>query len=124
MRKSRAKSSLKKDEETIKDKLDLFVVDSEKYKTKLTEKYLNRKPYEKNNPGKLTAFIPGSIISIHVSEGQEVQKDDLLIVLEAMKMLNQIKAPFSGKVKKINVKQHERVPKSHVLLELEYLPNA
>lgn len=126
MKKSRIlRSSRSKDNQTTTPKMDKFdslIVDSGEYKTELTNKYKNRKPYEKSDEGKMSAFIPGTVISVHVEEGQEVQKDELLVVLEAMKMLNQIKAPFSGRVKKINVKQHERVSKSHVLLELEYIP--
>ena len=42
--------------------------------------------------------MPGNILSVNVSEGAAVQKGDLLMVLEAMKMENEIMAPVSGTV--------------------------
>ena len=42
--------------------------------------------------------MPGNILSVNVSEGAEVKKGDLLMVLEAMKMENEIMAPTSGTV--------------------------
>lgn len=42
--------------------------------------------------------MPGNILSVNVSEGASVNKGDVLMVLEAMKMENEIMAPVSGKV--------------------------
>lgn len=42
--------------------------------------------------------MPGNILSVNVSEGQSVNKGDVLMVLEAMKMENEIMAPVSGTV--------------------------
>ena len=46
----------------------------------------------------VTSPMPGNILSVNVTEGQSVNKGDLLMVLEAMKMENEIMAPVSGKV--------------------------
>ncbi len=54
-----------------------------------------------------------------VSEGDEVSAGDSMLILEAMKMRNEIKATQKGVIKKINVKEGEHVSKSYLLLEFE-----
>ncbi|MBR5923581.1 MAG: biotin/lipoyl-binding protein [Clostridia bacterium] len=44
------------------------------------------------------APMPGNILSVNVTEGQTVKKGDVLMILEAMKMENEIMAPAAGKV--------------------------
>lgn len=94
-------------------------VDNVKYRTLLTEKYLQRKPYAPIDPKKVVAFIPGAIRKINVKEGSRVKINDKLMVLEAMKMNNYILSPVNGVIKKIYVKQGDMVPKKHVLLEFK-----
>ena len=62
------------------------------------------------------APMPGLVINILVSEGEEVAKDTPLLVLEAMKMENVLKATAPGIVDKINVKAHDAVDKNQVLM--------
>jgi biotin carboxyl carrier protein len=89
------------------------------YKTLFTKKFENRKPYEIPDPHKLISFIPGTIMKVFVKERQKVKKGEKLVVLQAMKMNNIILAPFSGVIKKVNVKQGELVPKEHLLIEMK-----
>lgn len=51
----------------------------------------------------ITSPMPGNILKINVTQGQKVNEGDLLIVLEAMKMENEISATKSGTVVQINV---------------------
>lgn len=62
--------------------------------------------------------MPGIILSILVDEGQIVSAGDPLLVLEAMKMENEIHAPRSGMVKKILVRQGSDVRQGTPLIEL------
>ncbi len=64
----------------------------------------------------LKAPMPGLIIELKVTEGQEVKKGDTLLILEAMKMENIIKSPGDGIVKSIKVKQGDSVEKNSVLI--------
>ena len=96
-----------------------LAIDDVSYKTKLTRKFLMRKAYEPIDPKKIIAFIPGTIIEIKVKVGDSVKKDDLLLIVEAMKMYNDIRAPFSGKIKKIHVTPGQKVPKTDLYLEFE-----
>jgi pyruvate carboxylase len=93
---------------------DGFVV-----KTAFTRKFANRKPYEPNDPKKLTAFIPGTIIKVFVKDREKVKKGDTLLSLQAMKMNNLILAPFDGVVKKVYVKAGEVVVKNYLLAEMK-----
>lgn len=67
----------------------------------------------------IMAPMPGLILDILVSEGQEVQEDDQLLILEAMKMENIIASPRSGTIKKIGVKKGDAVDKKQLLIEFE-----
>jgi acetyl/propionyl-CoA carboxylase alpha subunit len=67
----------------------------------------------------LTAPMPGRILDVLVETGQEVQKGDGLVVLEAMKMENVLKSEGSFKVSAISVSTDENVEKNQVLIELE-----
>ena len=61
-----------------------FVVTARKYKTTLTEKYKNRKMWHKPFAGDVVSHLPGTVEKLCVSQGQEVQAGDLLLILEAM----------------------------------------
>ena len=63
--------------------------------------------------------MPGKIVSIAVVEGAEVQPGQVLLILEAMKMQNEIVAPSAGTVKKIHVKPGQNVEGKDVLIEIE-----
>jgi biotin carboxyl carrier protein len=103
----------------IKPDFKTFQVGDAKYKTLLNNKYLNRKPWKPIVPGNVTAFIPGIIRKIYVKEGQKVKEGDKLVVLEAMKMRNDVTTPINGKVKKIHAKIGKRVTKMELLVEIE-----
>jgi biotin carboxyl carrier protein len=66
----------------------------------------------------LKAPMPGLVVDIPVVEGQEVKKGDTLLVLEAMKMENTLKAIADVTVKKIAVKKGQAVDKNTVLIFL------
>lgn len=96
-----------------------IVIDNVKYKTLLTKKFLERKSFKPTNIKELFSVIPGTVLKLAVKEGSSVHKGDLLMVLEAMKMENQILAPISGTIKNIHISEGEVVPKSKLLLEFE-----
>lgn len=101
------------------ENLKKFEIDSTIYETKLTSKYLNRKKFSPNNPRKITAFIPGIIRKIIVSEGKRISPGDNLLILEAMKMENILLSTIEGRIKKIYIKEGETVVKDHLLIEIE-----
>ena len=62
--------------------------------------------------------MPGTILKINVSNGQAVKKGDVLMVLEAMKMENEIMAANDGTVASVNVSQGATVDSGAVLCTL------
>jgi biotin carboxyl carrier protein len=89
------------------------------YKTTFSKKYEARTPWVKPNPEEIKTFIPGSVQKILVQTGQEVKAGDELILFEAMKMCNVIRAPFAGKVTAIPVKVGDRLPRGAIMLTLK-----
>lgn len=71
------------------------------------------------NVDSISAPMPGLILDISVEEGQEVQEDEQLLVLEAMKMENIITSPRNGVIKTIAVKQGDAVDKKQLLIEFQ-----
>ncbi len=67
----------------------------------------------------LTAPMPGSVVKVMVSEGEEVEEGQLLLVLEAMKTEHSISAPHDGVVSSIPYGEGDSVPGGAVLVELE-----
>ncbi|MEQ8907937.1 MAG: biotin/lipoyl-containing protein [Vicingaceae bacterium] len=67
----------------------------------------------------LKAPMPGLVLSIEVEAGQEVKQDEPLIVLEAMKMENVLKAPADVVVKSVAVEKSQAVEKNQLLIEFE-----
>jgi glutaconyl-CoA decarboxylase len=69
-------------------------------------------------PGSVTAPLPGTILSIAVKEGDEVKAGQIILLLEAMKMENEIVAPRAGTVASIAVSVGLAVNTGDVLVEL------
>jgi acetyl/propionyl-CoA carboxylase alpha subunit len=65
------------------------------------------------------APMPGKVIDIVVKEGASVSKGDPIVILEAMKMENVLKAESDAVIKKININKGESVEKNQVLIELD-----
>ncbi|NLB63343.1 MAG: biotin/lipoyl-binding protein [Fibrobacter sp.] len=73
----------------------------------------------KEADGTVKAELPGVLTSLLVTEGDEVVKGQVLGILEAMKMENELNAPRSGVVKSIAVKAGNAVMRGDILLEIE-----
>lgn len=69
-----------------------------------------------NKLNDLKAPMPGLILEIFAKEGDIVKKGDNLLILEAMKMENMIKAAGEGTIKAIKVAKGNRVEKNHILI--------
>lgn len=67
----------------------------------------------------ITAPMPGLIIEVNITEGQEVQKGDFLCVLEAMKMENALSSPRDGVIKSVAIVTGQTVDKGDLLIEFE-----
>ena len=62
--------------------------------------------------------MPGTIVSVNVSNGQAVKAGDVVVVLEAMKMENEIKAPKDGTITSVNVNKGDAVESGTLLVTI------
>lgn len=96
-----------------------LVVQGAVYKTTYTKKFENRLNYISPDPNEIYSFIPGTIIDIFIKTKQKVKEGETLLLLEAMKMENQVRMPFDGEIVKIHIKKGEIIPNRHLMLEIK-----
>lgn len=99
--------------------LKTLIIQGAIYKTTYTKKFENRVNYETPNENLIYSFIPGTIVDIFVKPKQKVKEGETLLLLEAMKMENQVRMPFDGTIVKIHVKKDEIIPKRQLMLEVK-----
>lgn len=104
--------------DTVK-KEEFLNIDTSLYKTIISSKFKNRKKYIRKNPKVIPSYIPGTILEIFITPGQQIRKGDDLMILDAMKMKNRVRSSIDGTVKSISVEKGTRVSKGTVLLELK-----
>jgi len=66
----------------------------------------------------LRAPMPGLVVSIPVTEGQQIERGEVLLILESMKMQNELKSPRAGKVSRVRVKTGDSVEQRQPLLSV------
>lgn len=114
----RAEISKNEDSYTVKmgdSVLDVAVVDE---KMMMVEK-LGIKTTEKKASGDVKSPMPGLVVKINVAVGDTVSVGQGILVLEAMKMQNEIKSAVAGVVKEIKVSERQPVDKNQLLLKIE-----
>lgn len=86
------------------------------------EKQISNKPQDSipidENAISIKAPMPGTILSFNVSVGDTVSEGQVLAILEAMKMENELVSPTSGKVKSIHVEKGSSVVENQIILQI------
>ena len=85
-----------------------------------TETQTISKQPSSNESEPLLAPLPGKIFDVKVGKGTKVKKGDLLMIIEAMKLENEILAPRDGVILKLNKNKGESVASGESLLEFAY----
>ena len=93
-------------------------VDGNVFRVKPVE-LTGHKKTKKKEKGDLRSPISGKVVKVNVKNGENVKKDDVLMVIEAMKMEYLIRAPFDGKVKKVNFKENDQIEIGQITVDLE-----
>ena len=78
-------------------------------------RHLDARPFDPNSV-EIKSPMPGKIIGVNVREGDFVRKGDTLLLLEALKMENEIVAPKDGRVTKVNVSVGDTVDAEELLV--------
>lgn len=72
-----------------------------------------------DGPAEIKTAMPGKVVRVLISVGDEVEKGDGVIVVEAMKMQNELKAPKSGVVKEVRAQEGATVTAGDILATIE-----
>jgi biotin carboxyl carrier protein len=95
-----------------------FHVDGTLYETQLTRKVRERRRWQPTDRRQITTLIPGLIIRVLVAPGQPVRRGQGVVVLEAMKMRNEVQSPCDGTVQRVLVAAGQTVARGALLVEL------
>ena len=107
-------------EEVLVETLNEVEVTNEKKSSKkLTQENSKTVRPRPNHEGCITTAMPGTIIDVKVKIGDRIEAGDSIIVIEAMKMENEIQSPTSGIVVAIHVSKGESVSPDETLLEIQ-----
>jgi len=90
------------------DKDKFVFVEGDVFKVRNIE-LTGAKKTKKKDDGNLNSPISGKVVSITIKDGEKVKKGDILMIIEAMKMEYLIRAPYNGKVKKVNFKEKDQI---------------
>jgi biotin carboxyl carrier protein len=74
---------------------------------------------ESSGPRSIAAAMPGRVVRVLVTEGQDVAEGDPVIVVEAMKMQNEVKAPRAGRVASVKAEAGATVSAGDILVVIE-----
>jgi biotin carboxyl carrier protein len=75
-----------------------------------------------SGPAAIKAPMPGLVVKVLVNPGDEVKAGQAVIILESMKMQNELKAPRAGTIEAVNVQASQSVEQNKVLVTLAALP--
>ena len=79
---------------------------------------------KKKKSGTVSANIPGKVVTVEVKAGDEVVEGQVILILEAMKMQNEIQAPVSGTVTSVNCEEGQAIEANIPLVIIEPAPEA
>ncbi len=94
-----------------------LIIDDTHYETEIPDKALGR-GRGLPDPEMVRAFIPGTIVEVMARAGARVGEGDTLLLLDAMKMHNEVCSPFDGTVRDVLVSRGDRVEKGQLLVRL------
>jgi len=100
------------------DKEKFVFIDGDVFKVRPVE-LTGKKKSKKKEEGDLSSPISGKIVGVKIKKGDSVKKGDVLMLIEAMKMEYIIRAPFNGKVKKVNFKVNDQIEIGQNTVEIE-----
>lgn len=112
--------------EISKDSCSAETINKEMYNNTLIEEDTSNRlrgvkavPAKKVNGEKIEAPMPGTILSVNINAGDKIAKGQIMFILEAMKMENEIMAPRDGKVLSVDIAKGGKVDTGDLLAVIE-----
>jgi len=102
----------------MEDKLNTLCVDDTLYCTKVPEDRSIKETSGILNPYEIRAIIPGTVVELMVKKGQKVSRGQVILILEAMKMYNELEAEIHGNIEKIYVSSGDKVEKDRLMVRI------
>jgi biotin carboxyl carrier protein len=111
---------IEEDEYTVKHKGETILLNGEELEFDYSPSpvLLNTKQSAIQRELKVTAAIPGTVVEIRVEIGQKIKEQDCLLILESMKMRNEIVAPINGVIEQIAIEEGMQVSAKQLLMKL------
>ncbi len=109
--------------EEIRDGYEILLL-GEQYRAQVEDEFRRRlmagreRPAPPAGDATVKAPIPGLIVKVEVKEGDEIREGQPLVILEAMKMENEIRAPRPGTVQRVHIRPGQSVEQGEVLITL------
>ena len=98
--------------------MEKLLIDDTPYETEFPEKSMTGLFKGISDPLEVRAIIPGTIVEIKVRKGQRISDGQVLIILEAMKMYNEVEAKIDGKIQEIRVSVGDKVEKDQLMIRI------
>jgi biotin carboxyl carrier protein len=92
-------------------------LDGDIFKVKRIE--LTGRKKTKKKEGDLNSPISGTIVEVKAKEGSKIKKDEVIMIIEAMKMEYLIRSPYDGTVKKVHFKKKDQIEIGQITAEIE-----
>jgi len=119
------KEKVKKEKKVKKDKKEVevlvfsdFEINGTVYKTTLPAHFQQSKKWKPKDVGDIESLITGTVKDVFVKQGDMVKKGECLLLLEAMKMNNEILSPVDGAVQDIFVTENSKVSKGFLMIKI------
>ena len=106
-------------EEVIVESLDEVITSGSTELSRPTSKAKGSSRLKATEPGHVTTSMPGIIVDVLVTLGDQVAAGDPVLVTEAMKMETEVQAPIAGTIKAVHVKKGDSVNPDEALVEIE-----
>jgi len=101
------------------DKEKFVFVEGNVYKVLPIELTGIKKSRKKKEEGDLSSPISGKVVNVKAKKGDKIKKDDVIMVIEAMKMEYIIRSPYDGIVQKINFKENDQIEIGEITAEVK-----
>ena len=99
-------------------KLDTLLIDDTPYETEIPDNFMSKRFMGMPSPLEIRAVISGTVVEVKVKKGEQVAPGQVILILEAMKMYNDVQTEIGGRIAEIFVSPGDRIRKNQVLVRI------